>query len=286
MPKKKNSTNEPLPFKELKEFAKRYPNVWSYCDDMHEHNGKEGLPAWNKICQLPIAATVSIMTVYGCKGNEAATFPAECAALYAWRKYKEIYNFDRELATLLTSSQVDDFKIPLDVLYALPYPCIWIQVEPHEGFFVWFEDDVETHIMELRLFYLSEKGEKLNFILHLKQGWTISDGINDMIERCKIMSQDKEMEEQRQEFDCESLIQIKDEEAYVRQSTIIISRLLQLILYICAENKDIQENEQQKVITRKPSNKDKPKDAFREIRKWDVGYRIGNVIRKHDNAER
>lgn len=65
-----------------------------------------------------------------------------------------------------------------------------------------------------------------------------------------------------------------------------MSRLLQLILYICAENKDMQENEQQKTITRKPSNKDKPKDAFREIRKWDVGYRIGNVIRKHDNAER
>ena len=52
MPKKNNNTNEPLPFKELKEFTKRYPSVWNYCDDMHEHNGKEGLPAWNEICQL------------------------------------------------------------------------------------------------------------------------------------------------------------------------------------------------------------------------------------------
>ena len=59
---------------------------------------------------IAIAATVSIMTVYGCKGEEASTFPAECAALYSWRKYNEIYNFDRELATLLTLSQVDDFE--------------------------------------------------------------------------------------------------------------------------------------------------------------------------------
>ena len=57
------------------------------------------------------------------------------------------------------------------------------------------------------------------------------------------------------------------------------SSLIQLVLYICAENKDVQENEEQKSIS-KPFNKEKPKDVFREIRKWDVGYRVGNVIRK------
>ena len=43
MPKKKNNTNEPLPFKELKKFTKRYPSVWNYCDDIipTQHNVKK-----------------------------------------------------------------------------------------------------------------------------------------------------------------------------------------------------------------------------------------------------
>ena len=57
MPKKKNNTNEPLPFKELKEFTKRYPSVWNYCDDIipTQHNvKKQGLHKADPILILNI----------------------------------------------------------------------------------------------------------------------------------------------------------------------------------------------------------------------------------------
>lgn len=62
-----------------------------------------------------------------------------------------------------------------------------------------------------------------------------------------------------------------------------ITKALQLVLYICADNADISENIQQKQITRKPTTETEPKDILREVRKWDVGYRIGSIIRKSTN---
>ena len=43
MPKKKNNTNDPLPFQELNTFTTRYPTVWNYCDDIipTQHNVKK-----------------------------------------------------------------------------------------------------------------------------------------------------------------------------------------------------------------------------------------------------
>lgn len=64
-----------------------------------------------------------------------------------------------------------------------------------------------------------------------------------------------------------------------------ITKALQLVLYICAANADITENPEQKQITRKPATRTKPKDALREVRKWDVGYRIGSIIRKSSEED-
>ncbi len=125
MHKKKRNQNEPLPFQLVKIFAKNYPRVWEYCDTFYKGKGK-GLPRWNDLCVLPIAATLAIMGNYPIESiDEMSVFPAECAALYAWRRYKEIFTFDGDLAEMLLE-QSDDIEVPLEVLYALPYPCIWI----------------------------------------------------------------------------------------------------------------------------------------------------------------
>ena len=111
MPRKKNIENEPLPFTELKRFTKTYPDVWSSCDMFHNDNGKNGLPSWNKLCEVPISATLSIMTIYPHTTIDKM-FPAECAALYAWRKHKIIYKFDKDLAKMLME-QAEDLEVPL-----------------------------------------------------------------------------------------------------------------------------------------------------------------------------
>lgn len=271
MPKKKNYNNEPLPFKLLKNFAKTYPRVWEYCDAFQ--NGKNGLRRWNELCQIPIAATLEVKQLYP-ENTVSGIFPAECAALYSWRKYKEIYTFDEDLSNMLIA-QADDIEIPLDVLFSLPYPCIWIQATSNIGFFVWFEDDVNTHIMELRIFIVSENDGIIgNYMLHLKQGWTISDGVKDaVLQSEKFLNENTEINRKNKE---------KFKEGMFTENYDMISHFIQLILYICAENKDVQENEEQKAITSRPANGSQPKDVYREIRKWDVGYRIGNAIRKYD----
>ena len=78
MSRKKSIENEPLPFTELKRFTKTYPNVWSTCDMFHNDNGKNGLPPWNKLCEVQISATLSIMTKYP-RATIDKMFPAECA---------------------------------------------------------------------------------------------------------------------------------------------------------------------------------------------------------------
>ena len=55
-------------------------------------------------------------------------------------------------------------------------------------------------------------------------------------------------------------------------------------MYLCSDNKDVQENEEQKKIYR-PSKS--IKNRFSEIRKWDVGYRIVHEHKKMEqNAEK
>lgn len=267
MPRKKNIENEPLPFTELKRFTKTYPDVWSSCDMFHNDNGKNGLPSWNKLCEVPISATLSIMTIYPHTTIDKM-FPAECAALYAWRKHKIIYKFDKDLAKMLME-QAEDLEVPLDVLYSLPYPCIYIELDENVGFFVWFEDDIHTHVMELRMFILRRNADGTvshneNIILHLKEGWNISDGVRDTVKTIQHNLNDKEIQKQVKEFGFTSDKSDPDKQFEVQY--IMASSLIQLVLYICAENKDVQENEEQKSIS-KPFNKEKPKDVFREIRK-------------------
>lgn len=279
--KKKSFGNEPIPFKRLKDFTKKYPRVWDYCDAFQD--GRDVLPQWNDLCQIPIAATLSVMSMYPKDTVDSGIFPAECAALYSWRKFKEIYSFDEDLSNMLMA-QAEDIEIPVDVLYSLPYPCIWIQANRNTGFFAWFEDDVNTHIMELRMLVISDDGITANLMLHLKQGWTISDGVKDAVELIKKSLKDPELQAQSAEYGIDMSPKQYREEFnfyFYTEQCRMISQYIQLVLYICAENKDMQENKEQKSITSRSSSGTKPKDVYREIRKWDVGYRVGNAIRKY-----
>ena len=69
----------------------------------------------------------------------------------------------------------------------------------------------------------------------------------------------------------------------------LMPKILQLVLYICAENKEVEENPEQKKITRKPKDKKFIKDKYREVQIWDCGNKISEKIRtflvsnKHNN---
>ncbi len=294
--KHKNNSDLPTPFKILQFFTKSFSGVWDLCDDIHNHNGKDGLPKWNTICDLPISASLSIMTHYREQGISASIelFPELCSCLYSWRRYKEIYSFDKDLAELLMNqvSEDDDLLIPMDVLMAMPYPCIYITIndfEDFEGFWVWFESDVNNGELELRFLFVKNNGKFGKGILHLKQGYTISDAIERSIEISIENLNNKELKQHYKEMgvsladDLEFEKLTKSElDEFKEEMKNELQSILQLVLYVCADNKEVESS---KTIKRRENIKptDKPKDVFREIQEWEVGYRIGNTIRKYNS---
>lgn len=165
---------EPLPLAFLKKFSEKYAWIWKPLDECCASKGQD-LPDWNNACELPIAATASIASAIFPVDPD---FPATAACLYAWRKHKEMYTFDRDLADMLMEQADKDLEIPIDILLTLPYPCLWIQYEKSEGVFVWIEHDMNTFELELRILEVDESGVIDNIPVHLISGGTILDGIN------------------------------------------------------------------------------------------------------------
>ena len=249
--------DEPLPFTILKQIPTK---TWGLCDKCMELKPEL---KWSDYCILPIAAG---MSVAGEIGKDMAADGYKISALYAWRKYKEIYSFDEELADLLEDQADTEMDIPIDILYQLPYPCIYIQYKKC-GFFAYFEHDVQNGQFEFRMWYMEPENDvSFPLILHIEEQCTIDESINKTYAEAKKRT-------------------TPDMDFFLDQGGDMIkkraAKLLQFVLYICAENSEREEDPEQKKVTRRSKDsEDKPKDVFREIRKWDVGYRIGNQIRR------
>ena len=66
----------------------------------------------------------------------------------------------------------------------------------------------------------------------------------------------------------------------------VFSKLIHLILYLCANNKEVTEDSKQKTITKIPTERKYIKDKFREIRMWNCGVTTGSIIRKIKNNKK
>lgn len=58
-----------------------------------------------------------------------------------------------------------------------------------------------------------------------------------------------------------------------------LRKVLQAILYVCAINADVEPNSEQKTVTKR-STTGVIRDRYAEIRKWDVGIRVGSAVRR------
>lgn len=270
----------PLPFRLVKQVP---PKAWELCDKCMELKSKM---QWNDLCILPIGAGFSVADAIGYIPPRDAH---KISALYAWRKYKEIYSFDDDFAQILMEQGEDDMDIPIDILLQLPYPCIYIQFGK-EGMFCFFEHDVNTNHMEFRMWRIDdtsdakiENGEPI--ILHIDGKSTCKESVQKLIDDGRRYVKDSSLSETAIAYR-----NYMDENPEIMGK--LYARYLQLVLYICADNSEREENAKQKTVTKRSSDySKKPKDVFREIRKWDVGFRIGSMIRKakqteHSNEQR
>ncbi|MEG1492147.1 MAG: hypothetical protein RR394_07825 [Oscillospiraceae bacterium] len=257
-----------IPMQLIQKYTKLNPELWSLCEDFIKDRP---LP-WDTRCYLPIAAGLALQNFL--------KFPREAIylipALAAWRNWKEIYSFDATLAETLFEQAQDNAEIPCEIILSLPFPSIYIEAGSLK-FFASIENDVNDGRFELRFARIDENLNSHASCLHLVPGYTLTESLAAAMDEAPRV---------KENFPPEQLSKIeasaKKEACYDEFSNIeLMGKMLQLVLYVCADNADEVESEKTKK-TYHPGSE--IKDKFREIRQWDVGNYVGSAIRESMNS--
>ena len=263
------------PLELTNQIAEKYYNCWKELEEIREDKSID----WDrKRCYIPIGACMSVVMDKANFNQQTVALEGQImAATASWRLHKQIYRFTPEIEEMLMQQHGDeDTIVPVDIFDNLPYQCLYIKLttsEEYDGFFVHFESDVNNGMLELRLLIIDKENNCIAQILYLEKDKTIKDAMNDMINIAR-----KNMTKNLSKF-----VSINSKE-YVKRYIDNIQPFLQLVLYICSENKEIEENSEQKKITRKPKNKAFIKDKFREVQIWDLGLQTTEIIRKYNKS--
>jgi len=258
----------------LKELSCGWPNVWDHIKHFRRGKG-QALLDWSDWCYVPIAAGHAIVS--NMSSSKEAFFdpvlnPASITALATWRVSQGVYRFDSELFITLVNQPFEG-NIPCETLKRLPEWCVYIETNGFksgdmniEGFFAHLESDIANNRTELRLLLINSTGVNVPIPLHLGD-WTLEESmVRFGEESAKYMP--KELKANMPAF----------EKAHADA----IAPLLQLVLYLCAENADMP------VRPNHPNTRVRMSgqvDVPREMRVWTVGERIGSNIRKYRNEE-
>ncbi len=254
----------------LREISRRLPDVWNQVKRFRADKGKT-LPDWPDWCYLPLAAGYAISTQGGSLNAnlfDSILSPAVITAAASWRVSQGVYRFDADLYNSLFDQPLDG-KIPCNVLKRLPEWCVYIETTKVKfsgksviGFWAHMENDMNDGRMELRMVLICAEGDIIPIPIHLGN-WTIEDGLSRMLEQSN---------RQTNIYANPVLPNIN--------FTSEIVPLVQLVLYLCADNIDIP------VPPKHPSARIRMSgqvDVPKETRVWTVGERIGSSIRKYRN---
>lgn len=196
-----------------------------------------------------------------------AAYDLYCCAM--WRKHKVVYAFDPTLASELVQ-QADDWDdtsaLPIEALEHPPYKCCFISAPGavHPDFigffpFVLYEIAGDGAVLALTAIYKERSGElgAHTELLHL-DGATVGECIDSTYRAAE-----------RVPHDPNSKI------SFDRQTNL---RLVNLYLYICAQNAEIAPTP---APTYRPRTKGAPiRDRFREVQSYDTGMVIGSALRR------
>lgn len=262
------------PKQTLREIGRTWPQAWQQVKGFRAVKDKD-LPDWPDWCYIPIAAGVAIATQGDNSRLYQATIdkrlsPAVITAAATWRVSQGVYRFDADLYNSLVTQPLDG-NVPCEALKRLPEWCVYIETYNASfydmsivGFWAHLEHDANDGRMELRFVLMTEDGSNIPVSVHLGD-WTLEEGL----ERMK----------------AESLKHTPPGIGFDKIKEVDISAeiepLLQLVVYLCAENADMPQIRHPNTRVRMSGQVDVP----REPRFWTVGERIGAGIRKYRNQE-
>lgn len=273
-----------LPLLMLKKISEQYPKAWDQMEMFHSENGSPQLGSWPDWCYAPMSAALAVAS----EGYDLNKLPIDirmamisvAQAIFAiapWRLSKEVYVIDEDLKDLLFE-QDGELDVPDEVLLQLPYPCFYVELpntyyraDKIHGFFVTLEYDVNNGDKELKPVFLTDDGNIFSYSIHIGAK-TIEESV-DMLDKQALENTNGDKELKRL-----ALKAMQDS----AETKIFLKQILQVILYILAQNAEITPSSEQSFITKRGKT---VKDKYSEIRKWDVGIRVGAAIRQQKAKE-
>lgn len=263
-----------LPLSLVADYAKKYPFVWDAVQRFRDWPEAD----WDMSrCYIPIAAGCAICDCFRMPPDAIYIVPA----LAAWRQSKEVYTFDPDLAEALYA-QSDDTKIPSKILMQLPFFCIYVDSGKYR-FFCHLENDSNDGRWELRFVRIRDDGTIAASYLHLGD-YTLSESILAGLDESQRVLDQPATDQAMVDFAKYAVNHPKKNDYSDTVNPAVLGEMLQLVLYICADNADIRQPEENKRTYRGRSSGE-VKDKYREIRKWDAGYYVGAALRKSSGSQ-
>ncbi|MBP0956561.1 MAG: hypothetical protein J5997_04245 [Oscillospiraceae bacterium] len=253
MPRKKHYNN-PMPagMNFLNDFENKYPNCWNEIDKFINNSSNTSRINHKELVKYE-ANSLSGLLRFKYKTyllNNEKKIEELFLCLYSWKEHKQIFNFDRELFDILIEQATDfeNINIPYETLLHPFFPVIYVNnhIGGYDGFFAFFDELFWEDSYLVLNFLLINSVDDTDFIsIPLNPNETLKESLKHTN-----FSDDNN--------DNDILI--------------LSSQLLQLFLYLCAENKDVESCQ--------TGRKSTIKNTYKELNIWNVGLRIGNSIRK------
>lgn len=259
----KKKKSKPKPLEAIEGITYNYPDIWDKVDPSD----------FNTVQKF-------------CEDNNIHNSMCLVSALSKWKQSKQIFEINEELCETLMQTDKTDEEIPIEVLENLIFDCFYVKLPDKyinianlvnddgeqgnysiDGFFYFVDSYEEVKCVIIVLLFSTGHSQSVGFDVY--KGLSLKE----CIDRHMKVSPD----------------------VYT-----VINFFMQIVLYMSAVNADIEQDREQQEIRERAVKKEASEEktnqtdkkttnneiSYRELQKWNVGYRYGSAVKKARQAER
>jgi hypothetical protein len=257
----------------MRAMAEKYPNAWKEYADFRARKGSPDFDDWPSWCWVPLHGAYAIISGGGDEKvpDTMLNDVSILGAVAAWRQTQGVYHIDVDLALELLEVPFSG-EIPSEVLFCLPEWCVYVELSEEVSFFAHLDWDVSEQHAELRVVLLRSDRKPMPIVAHIYSKSTIEE---------MVIGTEREIEK---------LGLMVDAVRNLRDHIICTLRtIIPVLLYLCSDKPDIIDRAGKR---RKPGPPPPVSTATghkffppANPTQWDVGYKVGAVLRSHKAAE-
>ena len=272
------------PERQLAWIAEQFPTLWKEVDACRVKRSR----AWPGWCFLPrdeFAAIVKPRLPTNVNDDQKAkqlTWMKMATILIPWRVSRSVYRFDPDIYEALINTSIRG-QLPVDLLFKLPEWAVYVETPGRDTYYGGKSEGFVASLNfssvdegEVMLSFLSFLDEGIYFTewFFLKDGFTIEESIAEALERHHSVTANMNLSEPEEKLDLEEV-------------TAHVSKLVNLLLYICQTNSEYRDircaDGAEKVPANPSPTRTKKGLRFFPPKKptvWECGFRQGSVIRR------